>query len=178
MLQNAEAEQTFSLWQKPLSTPFTSVTHQVDTGFLCLTFCFSRLFSDSAMPCVFSFAIWPLLAHVKEGIFLYCDQYRSEYKTGDRGQHLFRAEVFLMGYLHCCVKACRFSVETGHGCELRQLQISQVSVRGSDAEGGRSFWPSEQQVHRNDNPTVSEFLQTVQGNCCCNWDCVRTDSWF
>lgn len=29
MLQNAEAEQTFSLWQKPLSTPFTSVTHQL-----------------------------------------------------------------------------------------------------------------------------------------------------
>ncbi|GAB1299148.1 COMM domain-containing protein 6 [Apodemus speciosus] len=49
----------------------------------------------------------------------------------------------------------RFPVETGNGCELRQLQISQVSVRGSDAKGGGSFWPSKQQVHRNDNPTIS-----------------------
>lgn len=75
-------------------------------------------------------------------------------------------------------EAYRFSVETGHGCELWQLQISQVSLRGSDAEGGRSLWPSKQQVHRDDNSTISEFLQTVQRNCRCNWDCVKTDSLF
>lgn len=84
--------------------------------------------------------------------------------------------ILFLWCLCCCVKACRFSVETGHGCEFWPLQIPQVPVCGSEAQSSRSFWSSKHQVHRNDNPTVSEFLQTVQGNCRCNWNCVRTDS--
>lgn len=80
----------------------------------------------------------------------HCDQYWNQYKTEDRN-----CILFLTWCLCCCVKACRFSVETGHGCELWPLQIPQVPVCGSEAQSSRSFWPSKHQDHRNDNPTVS-----------------------